>query len=58
MVKRFYPGTHRLTQLFEKATRRTFPAFKPKRLFYQAPIYYMSNAMTIVPTATPIAFPS
>lgn len=57
MVKRFYPDTYRLTRLFEMTTRRTFPAFKPKKLFYRQPIYYMSNAMTIVPTGTPIAFP-
>ncbi len=58
MVKGFYPGTYRMTKTFETLTRRTFPAFKPKKLFYQQPIYYMSNAMTIVPTGTPVAFPS
>jgi 2-keto-4-pentenoate hydratase/2-oxohepta-3-ene-1,7-dioic acid hydratase in catechol pathway len=58
LVKRFYPGTYRLTQAFEKTTRRTFPAFKPKKLFYQQPIYYFGNAMTIVPTGTPVAVPS
>ena len=47
-----------MTSTFEKLTRTTFPAFKPKRLFYRQPIYYMSNAMTIVPTGTPVAFPS
>ncbi len=58
MLRRFYPGTYRVTEAFEKITRRTFPVFKPKKLFYRQPIYYMSNAMTIVPTGTPIAFPS
>jgi 2-keto-4-pentenoate hydratase/2-oxohepta-3-ene-1,7-dioic acid hydratase in catechol pathway len=58
MIDRFYPGTSRITSLFETVTRTTFPAFAPKRLFYQQPIYYMSNAMTIVPTGTPVAFPS
>ncbi len=58
MVKRFYPGTYRLTEAFERITRRTFPGFKPKRLFYDQPIYYFGNAMTIVPTGTPIACPS
>jgi 2-keto-4-pentenoate hydratase/2-oxohepta-3-ene-1,7-dioic acid hydratase in catechol pathway len=58
MVNRFYPGTSRVTNLFEKVTRTTFPGFEPKKLFYQQPIYYMSNAMTIVPTGTPVAFPS
>jgi 2-keto-4-pentenoate hydratase/2-oxohepta-3-ene-1,7-dioic acid hydratase in catechol pathway len=58
MINRFYPATARITTLFETITRTTFPAFKPKKLFYQQPIYYMSNAMTIVPTGTPVAFPS
>ncbi|HUO37060.1 MAG TPA: fumarylacetoacetate hydrolase family protein [Mycobacterium sp.] len=58
MVERFYPAVYRLSQVFEKLTGRTFPAFAPKRLFYRQPIYYMGNAMTIVPTGTPVAFPS
>jgi 2-keto-4-pentenoate hydratase/2-oxohepta-3-ene-1,7-dioic acid hydratase in catechol pathway len=58
MINRFYPATSRITTAFEKITRRTFPAYQPKKLFYQQPIYYMSNAMTIVPTGTPVAFPS
>jgi 2-keto-4-pentenoate hydratase/2-oxohepta-3-ene-1,7-dioic acid hydratase in catechol pathway len=58
MINRFYPSTARITSIYEKLTRATFPAFTPKKLFYQQPIYYMSNAMTIVPTGTPVAFPS
>ncbi len=58
MMQKFYPGTYRVSDVFEKLTRRTFPPFRPKKLFYQQPIYYMGNAMTIVPTRTPIAFPS
>ncbi|CAN5850765.1 fumarylacetoacetate hydrolase family protein [soil metagenome] len=58
MLGRFYPGSSRITTAFESITRTTFPAFRPKRLFYRQPIYYMSNAMTIVPTGTPVAFPS
>jgi len=57
MLQRFYPGTYRVTEAFEKITGRTFPALRPKKLFYQQPIYYMGNAMTIVPTGTPVAFP-
>lgn len=58
MLRRFYPASSRITALVERVTRTTFPAFKPKPLFYRQPIYYMSNAMTIVPTGTPVAFPS
>jgi len=58
MLQRFYPGAYRVTEAFETLTRRTFPAFRPRKLFYRQPIYYMGNAMTIVPTGTPIVFPS
>jgi len=58
LVKRFYPGTYRMTRAIERATHRTYPGFKPKKLFYREPIYYFGNAMTVVPTGTPIAFPS
>lgn len=57
MLARFYTPESRVTSVVEKLTRRTFPLFRPKKLFYQQPIYYMSNAMTIVPTGTPVAFP-
>jgi 2-keto-4-pentenoate hydratase/2-oxohepta-3-ene-1,7-dioic acid hydratase in catechol pathway len=58
MLTRFYGPESRITSAAEKLTRRTFPLFRPKKLFYRQPIYYMSNAMTIVPTGTPVAFPS
>lgn len=58
IVKRFYPGTYRAARTVELITRRPFPGYRPKKLFYTEPIYYFGNAMTIVPTGTPIAFPS
>ena len=58
MLKRFYPSTYRMTRAVELVTRRPYPSFRPKKLFYTEPIYYYGNAMTVVPTGTPIAFPS
>jgi 2-keto-4-pentenoate hydratase/2-oxohepta-3-ene-1,7-dioic acid hydratase in catechol pathway len=58
LVRRFHPGQYRLVETVEALTRRTFPLLKPKPLFYTQPIYYMSNAMTFVPSGTPIAAPS
>jgi 2-keto-4-pentenoate hydratase/2-oxohepta-3-ene-1,7-dioic acid hydratase in catechol pathway len=58
LVRRFHPGQYRLIQATEAITRHTFPLLKPRRLFYAQPIYYMSNAMTFVPSGTPIAAPS
>ncbi|OBA85932.1 fumarylacetoacetase [Mycobacteriaceae bacterium 1482268.1] len=58
LVRRFHPGQYRIIQAAEAVTRRTFPLLKPRPLFYAQPIYYMSNAMTFVPSGTPIAAPS
>lgn len=58
LVRRFHPGQYRLVETIETLTRRTFPLLKPKPLFYTQPIYYMSNAMTFVPSGTPIAAPA
>lgn len=57
MVRRFYPASWRIASGYERITHTTFPAFRPKKLFYRQPIYYMSNAMTIAPSGTPVAFP-
>src|SRR5690606_3598911 len=35
LINRFHPATARITNAYEKLTRRTFPAFNPKKLFYQ-----------------------
>lgn len=58
LVRRLHPGQFRVIQAAEAITRRPFPLLKPHRLFYTQPIYYMSNAMTFVPSGTPIAPPS
>jgi 2-keto-4-pentenoate hydratase/2-oxohepta-3-ene-1,7-dioic acid hydratase in catechol pathway len=58
LVRRFHPGQYRLIETVEALTRRTFPLLKPKALFYAQPIYYMSNALTFIPSGTPIAAPA
>jgi len=58
LVRRFHPGQYRVVTAVETFTRRTFPLLKPKPLFYTQPMYYMSNALTFVPTGTPIAVPA
>lgn len=58
LAKRFVPTGYRVARLYETVTRRTFPSFRPKALWYREPIYYMSNALTIVPSGVPIRTPS
>lgn len=57
-VRRFMPGSYRLARLYERLTGKTFPRFRPSRLWYQQPIYYMSNHLTFVPSGTPLRCPS
>jgi 2-keto-4-pentenoate hydratase/2-oxohepta-3-ene-1,7-dioic acid hydratase in catechol pathway len=58
LVRRFHPGQSRAAEGIEKLTRKPFPLFKPKALFYRQPIYYMSNHLSFVPSGTPVEVPS
>ncbi|ORJ52627.1 fumarylacetoacetase [Mycobacterium simiae] len=58
MARRFVPAGYRLGRIYETLTRHTFPPFAPRSLWYRQPIYYMSNALTIVPSGVPISAPS
>jgi 2-keto-4-pentenoate hydratase/2-oxohepta-3-ene-1,7-dioic acid hydratase in catechol pathway len=56
-AKRFMPGVHRVTNAFEMLAGRPFPAFRPRRLFYERPIYYMGNHLNFVTEGTTISWP-
>jgi 2-keto-4-pentenoate hydratase/2-oxohepta-3-ene-1,7-dioic acid hydratase in catechol pathway len=58
LVQRFHPGQFRAAEGIEKLTRKPFPLFKPKALFYRQPIYYMSNHLSFVPSGAAVAIPS
>lgn len=57
-ARRFMPKLHSLAGVYESLTKRTFPAFKPRPLWYRQPIYYMSNHLAFVPSGTPVRGPS
>ena len=56
-AKRFMPGAHRVINAFERVTGRPFPAFRPRRLFYERPIYYMGNHLNFVTEGATISWP-
>ncbi|MFI1919600.1 fumarylacetoacetate hydrolase family protein [Nocardia sp. NPDC020380] len=58
LAKRFVPGGYRVAKVYEAVTRRSFPLFRPPALWYQQPIYYMSNALTIVPSGVSVSPPA
>lgn len=57
MARRFVPAGYRIGRVYEALSRRTFPPFRPNSLWYRQPIYYMSNALTVIPSGIPITFP-
>jgi 2-keto-4-pentenoate hydratase/2-oxohepta-3-ene-1,7-dioic acid hydratase in catechol pathway len=57
-AKRFIPSGYRLASWYEKITGKTFPPFRPKRIWYEKPIYYMGNHLSFVTNGRQIAFPS
>lgn len=46
LVRRFMPTAASIARTYEAITRRTFPAFKPSKLWYRQPIYYFGNHLT------------
>jgi 2-keto-4-pentenoate hydratase/2-oxohepta-3-ene-1,7-dioic acid hydratase in catechol pathway len=57
-AKRFIPPGYLIAYLYERFTGRTFPPFRPKRIWYEKPIYYMGNHLSFVTNGQKIAFPS
>lgn len=57
-VKRFLPALYPLTQAFEAVTRKPFPRFRPHRLWYQQPIYYLSNHLNFYTTGDDVQWPA
>lgn len=58
IARTYLPAAHRFTSLYEATTRSTFPKFRPHALWHEQPIYYLGNALTFVPTGTPVAAPA
>ena len=57
-VRRFMPAVAPFVRAYESVTRSTFPALKPKALWYRQPIYYMGNHLAFVTDGAAIAVPS
>jgi 2-keto-4-pentenoate hydratase/2-oxohepta-3-ene-1,7-dioic acid hydratase in catechol pathway len=59
LVRRYMPRPARAAVSgFESLTRRTFPALKPKPLFYERPLFYMGNHLTIYPDGAAVPWPA
>lgn len=58
LTRRFMPAIYPVARAFERVTGRTFPPFRPHTLWYRQPIYYMSNALTLIPSGVPVSPPA
>lgn len=57
-VRTFMPTLAPLVSGFEKITGKTFPALKPKPIWYRQPVYYFSNHLNLVSDGDEIQWPS
>lgn len=57
-AKRFMPGLFPVTRFIERLTGKPFKRFRPHPLWYEQPIYYLSNHLNIGVSGDDIAWPS
>ena len=57
-VKKYMPNLIRIVKTYEKVFRKPFPKLKPKKRFYQHPIYYMGNHLNFISEGDSIEIPS
>jgi len=57
-ARRFMPAGARIIDLYERVTRRTFPALKPSALWYREPIYYFGNHLNFASDGEDIPCPA
>jgi 2-keto-4-pentenoate hydratase/2-oxohepta-3-ene-1,7-dioic acid hydratase in catechol pathway len=57
-VKKYMPNLLPIVTIYEKIFRKPFPKLKPKKRFYQHPIYYMGNHLNFISEGDSIKIPS
>jgi 2-keto-4-pentenoate hydratase/2-oxohepta-3-ene-1,7-dioic acid hydratase in catechol pathway len=57
-VRKFWPRLLPVIGAYETITRRTFPALRPKPLWYREPIYYMGNHLAFVTDGDEVRIPA
>ena len=49
---------YHIMNIYEKVSRKPFSKVKPKKLWYQKPVYYMGNHLSILPAGSEVTWPS
>ncbi|MEL6192002.1 MAG: fumarylacetoacetate hydrolase family protein [Bacteroidota bacterium] len=57
-VRKYLPKLFPIVNTYEKLTGNTFPKLKPKKRYYQYPIYYLGNHLNFISHHDPISIPS
>ena len=57
-VKKYLPHLAPIVNTYEKVMRKPFPKLKPKKRYYQHPIYYMGNHLNFISHNDSIVIPS
>ena len=57
-VKKYMPNLLPIVTLYEKVSSKPFPRLKPKKRYYQHPIYYMGNHLNFISNNDVIAIPT
>lgn len=57
-VKKYMPNIFPIVTIYEKIFKKPFPKLKPKKRFYQHPIYYMGNHLNFISDGDSIKIPS
>jgi 2-keto-4-pentenoate hydratase/2-oxohepta-3-ene-1,7-dioic acid hydratase in catechol pathway len=57
-ARRFIPAGYAVASWYERLTGKTFPLFRPAKLWYEKPIYYLGNHLNFVTSGARVACPS
>lgn len=58
LVRLNMPRVRPLTRLVEALTRKPFKPFRPGKLFYEQPAFYLGNPLTVIPSGAEAPWPS
>ncbi|WP_253198994.1 fumarylacetoacetate hydrolase family protein [Clostridium estertheticum] len=57
MIKNCIPSMYPILKVYEAITRHTFPPLKPKKAYYENPVYYKGNHLSFVGSGSEIQYP-
>lgn len=57
MIKECIPSVYPILKIYEMITRHTFPAVKPKKAYYENPIYYKGNHLSFTGSGSEVFYP-